>query len=150
MCRTCDAEHFPRTDPVAIAVVTHTDRCLLGRHRGWPPTMYSALAGFIESGETLEEAVRREIAEESGVPVGNVRYVASQPWPFPSSLMIGCRADALDDTIEVDTFELEEAGWFDRERVRRALEGDAKGANLIVPPPMAIANHLLRTWISEE
>ena len=110
LCRTCDAEHFPRTDPVAIAVVTHTDRCLLGRQRGWPRSMYSALAGFIESGETLEEAVRREIAEEAGVTVGDVRYVASQPWPFPSSLMIGCRADALDDAIEVDTFELEDAG----------------------------------------
>ena len=91
-----------------------------------------------------------EIAEESGVPVGDVRYIASQPWPFVSSLMIGCRAEALDDAIEVDTFELEDARWFDRERVRRSLEGDAAGANLIVPPPMAIANHLLRTWIDEE
>jgi len=150
ICRSCDAEHFPRTDPVAIAVVTHDERCLLGRQRGWPADMYSALAGFIESGETLEEAVRREVAEESGVPVGDVRYVASQPWPFASSLMIGCRAEALDDKIEVDAFELEDASWFDRDRVRRALEGDAAGAALIVPPPMAIANHLLRTWIYDE
>jgi len=148
-CQSCDTEHFPRTDPVAIAVVTHGDRCLLGRQRGWPGNMYSALAGFIESGETLEEAVRREIAEESGVPVGEVRYIASQPWPFPSSLMIGCRAEALDDKISIDSFELEDANWFERDRVRRALEGDSASANLIVPPPMAIANFLLRTWIAE-
>ena len=148
LCKTCDAEHFPRTDPVAIAVVTHGDRCLLGRQRGWPGNMYSALAGFIESGETLEEAVRREIAEESGVVVGEVRYVASQPWPFASSLMIGCRAEALDDAIEVDTVELEDASWFERERVQRALLGDAT-ADLSVPPPMAIANYLLQSWIDE-
>jgi len=150
VCQSCDAEHFPRTDPVAIAVVSLGDRCLLGRQRGWPARLYSALAGFIESGETLEEAVRREIAEESGIPIGEVRYLASQPWPFASSLMIGCRAEALDDKIKLDTFELEDAAFFERDRVRQALEGDTEGANLILPPPMAIANFLLRSWIAEE
>ncbi|MCH2171033.1 NAD(+) diphosphatase [Myxococcota bacterium] len=149
VCLDCSVEHFPRVDPVAIAVVIHGDRCLLGRQRGWPEQMYSALAGFIDCGESLEEAVRREVAEEAGVPVGEVRYVASQPWPFAASLMIGCRAEALDDAVEIDRFELEDASWFERDVVRRALAGDVEGTGLIVPPPMAIANHLLHHWVDE-
>lgn len=143
-CTGCEADHFPRTDPVAIAVVGRGDRCLLGRGPGWPAGMFSALAGFIEPGETLEEAVRREVLEESGVEVGAVRYVACQPWPFPSSLMIGCLAEALGEDLRVDRAELEEARWFGREEVRAALAGG--DGELIVPPPFAIAHHLLRRW----
>jgi len=145
VCSDCSVEHFPRTDPVAIAVVSRGDRCLLGRQRGWPDRMYSALAGFVEAAETLEEAVRREVAEETGVRVGAVRYLASQPWPFPSSLMLGCVAEGLGEELDVDAVELEDACWFERDRVRRALAGHAD-ANLVLPPPIAIAHHLLRSW----
>lgn len=148
LCPDCSTEHFPRTDPVAIAVVCRGDHCLLGRQRGWPAGMFSALAGFVEAAETLEEAVRREVAEETGVPVGRVRYVGSQPWPFPSSLMLGCIAEGLAEDVSVDAVELEDARWFDRATVRRALAGDPD-AGLVVPPPLAIAHHLLREWVSE-
>jgi NAD+ diphosphatase len=143
-CIECSAQHFPRTDPVVIAPVVQGDRCLLGRSRGWPERMYSALAGFVEPGETLEEAVRREVAEESGVRVGAVRYVASQPWPFPSSLMIGCIAEAESTDVVVDRTELDDARWFDREVVRAALAGTSDA--LVLPPPIAIAHQLIRTW----
>jgi len=146
-CIACRAEHFPRTDPVAIAVVTRGDRCLLGRSPGWPATMFSALAGFVEPGETLEEAVRREIFEESRVRVGAVRYRLSQPWPFPSSLMMGCIAEATSDAIEIDPAEIEDARWFERETVRAALDGRADG--LVVPPPFAVAHHLIRAWAED-
>ena len=145
-CADCSAEHFPRTDPVAIVLVTRGDRCLLGRGPGWPDRMYSALAGFIEPGESIEEAARREVQEESGVVLGAVRYVASQPWPFPASLMIGCIADAQSEAITVDRTELQDAAWFDRRVVRGALAGDH--AELIVPPPFAIAHHLMRAWVT--
>ena len=143
----CAAEHFPRTDPVAIMLVTRGDRCLLGRQASWPRPFFSALAGFIEPGETLEESVRREVMEEAGIDVGNVRYLASQPWPFPASLMIGCLAEGLSERIQVDDVELEEACWFTREQVKAALGGD--GSELGVPPPMAIAHHLLRAWAED-
>jgi NAD+ diphosphatase len=143
-CIACAAEHFPRTDPVAIAVVLRGDRCLLGRNRGWPATMFSALAGFVEAGETLEEAVRREVWEESGVRVGEVRYLRSQPWPFPSSLMIGCIALAESEAITIDAAELEDARWFPRREVRAALRGESR--ELVVPPPFAVAHHLIRVW----
>ena len=146
-CIECAADHFPRTDPVAIALVVRGEQCLLGRGHGWPPSMYSALAGFVETGETLEEAVRREILEEAGVRVGAVRYVASQPWPFPSSLMIGCVADALTDTITLDTAELAAAAWFSRDTIRAALAGQTE--ELLVPPPFAIAHQLMRAWVGE-
>jgi len=144
-CIECSAEHFPRTDPVAIAAVVRGDRCLLGRGPGWPDSMYSALAGFVELGETIEEAVRREVCEESGVVIGDVRYVKSQPWPFPSSLMIGCIAQAESEEITVDRVELVDARWFGLDQVRAALAGDP--GPLFVPPPFAIANHLMQAWV---
>jgi NAD+ diphosphatase len=146
-CPDCSAEHFPRTDPVAIAAVVRGDRCLLGRGHHWPDTMYSALAGFVEQGETIEEAVRREVREESGIAVGEVRYVKSQPWPFPSSLMIGCIAEAESEELVVDTAELADARWFSEDEIRAALA--ERPGPLFVPPPFAIANHLLRAWIGE-
>jgi len=144
-CSDCSAEHFPRTDPVAIAVVVRGERCLLGRGPAWPDTMYSALAGFVELGETLEEAVRREVHEESGVKVGDVRYVKSQPWPFPSSLMLGCIAQAESEEITIDHAELVDARWFELEEIRTALA--AEPGPLFVPPPFAIANHLMQAWV---
>lgn len=149
-CRDCHAEHFPRTDPVAIMLVERGDRCLLGRQSTWPPSMFSALAGFIEPGETLEEAVRREVHEEAGIRVGDVRYHSSQPWPFPSSLMIGCIGNATTEEVDVDTGELEEARWFAREDVRKALESPGSSKALFLPPPMAIAHHLAKAWALEE
>jgi NAD+ diphosphatase len=145
-CRDCHAEHFPRTDPVAIMLVTRGDRCLLGRQATWPASMFSALAGFIEPGETIEEAVGREVREESSIRVGEVRYLASQPWPFPSSLMIGCVAEALTERIEIDPEELEEARWFDRDTLRREIEAPGSTGQVLLPPPMAIAHQLVRLW----
>jgi NAD+ diphosphatase len=141
-CPDCAAQHFPRTDPVAIAAIGRGERCLLGRGPGWPPTMFSALAGFLEPGETIEEAVRREVAEESSVRVGEVRYVLSQPWPFPSSLMIGCIGEAESEDIEVDHAELEDARWFSLEEIRNALDG--KPGPLFVPPPFAVAHYIIK------
>jgi NAD+ diphosphatase len=138
----CGALHFPRTDPVAIMLVVDGERCLLGRQASWPAPFHSALAGFVEPGESLEEAVRREVAEEAGVTVGEVRYLASQPWPFPASLMLGCTARALSTAIRVDAHELESAAWFSRAEVAAALE--APTPRLALPPPLAIAHHLLR------
>lgn len=146
-CPDCSAEHFPRTDPVAIAIVGLGDRCLLGRGPGWPDTMYSALAGFVEPGETLEETVRREVFEETGVRVGAVRYVKSQPWPFPSSLMMGCLAEAESENLAIDRAELADARWFTLDEVRAALGGSTDP--LMIPPPMAVAHHLVRTWAEE-
>jgi NAD+ diphosphatase len=143
-CTECEADHFPRTDPVAIAVVGRGERCLLGRSPGWPEKMFSALAGFVEPAETIEEAVRREVLEESGIRVGEVRYHACQPWPFPSSLMIGCIAEGESEAITIDKAEIEEARWFGRDEVRAALAGE--GGDLIIPPPFAIAHHLIRAW----
>ena len=145
----CKASHFPRTDPVVIMLAIHGDRCLLGRQKIFPPHMYSALAGFLEPGESLEEAVRREIQEESGVPVGEVRYHSSQPWPFPASLMIGCHAIALDDKIELPGDELEEAVWFERGLIREALLGKHRD-RVWMPPPHAIAHQLIRSWAHAE
>lgn len=143
-CPNCSAEHFPRVDPVVIMIAEHDGRALLGRGKGWPPGRYSALAGFLEPGESIEEAVAREIHEEAGVTVGDVRYVASQPWPFPSQLMMACVATAADDTITLDTNELEDAIWVGRDEVRAVLAG-APGS-FIAPPPYAIAFTLLTEW----
>jgi len=141
----CAAEHFPRTDPVVIMLVTRGDRCLLGRQPKWPHPFFSALAGFVEPGETLEEAVRREVFEEAGVRVAEVRYHSSQPWPFPASLMMGCMAEASTEEIRVDAHELEDARWFTRDDARAALAG--KNRDLALPPPLAIAHQLVRAWV---
>ena len=143
-CPECSALHFPRTDPVVIAVVTDGARCLLGRQSGWPRNLYSALAGFVEPGESVEEAVAREVREESGVRVHRVRYLASQPWPFPASLMLGCHAEATSTALRVDSAELEDARWFPRSEIRSALH--APTPTLTLPPPVAIAHHLIKTW----
>ena len=146
-CEGCAAEHFPRVDPVTIMLVEHGGRLLLGRQPRFPPRRFSALAGFVEPGESIEEAVAREVQEEAGVRVGPVSYIASQPWPFPSSLMIGCYAEALDDQLTIDTTELDEADWFTREEVAAAMAGD-DNARFIAPPPHAIAHHLLDWWLN--
>ena len=129
-------------------LVERGDRCLLGRQASWPARFFSALAGFMEPGESIEEAVRREVHEETEVRVGAVRYHSSQPWPFPSSLMIGCIGEAESEEIQLDLSELEEARWFGRDEVRAALAGDSK--RFSVPPPMAIAHHLVRAWAHPE
>ncbi|RDE07276.1 NAD(+) diphosphatase [Sphingomonas aracearum] len=143
-CPNCSAEHFPRVDPVVIMIAEHDDRALLGRQPSFPPGRYSALAGFLEVGESIEEAVAREIAEEAGVRVTNVRYVASQPWPFPSQLMIACVAQADSDALTLDTEELEDAIWVSRDEVRRVLAGEP--GRFLPPPPIAIAHTLLTAW----
>lgn len=145
-CTVCEAQHFPRTDPVAIMLAVHGDRCLLGRQARFPPGIYSCLAGFIEPGETIEDAVRRETFEEAGVRIGAVRYLSSQPWPFPSSLMIGCHAEALTDTVRRDETELEDCRWFSRDEVATLLAGDHP-EGLQAPPQIAIANRLLRAFV---
>jgi NAD+ diphosphatase len=147
-CDNCKAHHFPRTDPVVIMLALDGERCLMGRQRRFPKGMYSALAGFLEPGETIEEAVRREIREESGIECGRVRYVASQPWPFPSSLMIGCLALAETQDLKIDAHELEDARWFDRDEVRAMFE-KRHPDGLAAPNRMAIAHHLVRYWLDE-
>ena len=144
VCGNCTAQHFPRTDPVVIMAVEQGDRVLLGRQPSWPPGRYSTLAGFVEVGDSIEEAVRREVLEEAGVRVGAVRYVASQPWPFPSQLMIGCVAVAEDDQLRIDTAELEDAFWATRNEVRAALSGES--GRFVAPPAYAIAHSLLVAW----
>jgi NAD+ diphosphatase len=148
LCPNCGAEHFPRTDPVVIMLATLGDCCLVGRGRHFPSGMYSALAGFIEPGETIEEAVRRELFEEAGIRTGHVRYVATQPWPFPSSLMIGCFAEALEREIRIDNVELAEARWLERTTARALLAGEHIDG-IRVPPPIAIAHHLIRAWVEQ-
>ena len=144
-CPNCGARHFPRTDPVAIMLATFDDKVLLGRGPHLPPGFFSALAGFVEPGETIEEAVRRELWEEAGVATSKVTYVASQPWPWPSSLMIGCfaQADSLD--CKPDGVEIDDVRWLDRAALEIALEdGDPE---IAVPPDIAIAHQLIQTWI---
>jgi NAD+ diphosphatase len=148
-CPACGAQHFPRTDPCVIMLAVKGERCLLGRSPRFGNGMWSCLAGFIEPGESVEDAVRRETLEEAGVVCGQVAYFRSQPWPFPMSLMIGCHAEALTDTITVDESELDGARWFDREEVvamlaRRHPDG------LYTPPPSAIAHHIIRAFAEGE
>jgi NAD+ diphosphatase len=146
-CPSCNAEHYPRVDPVVIMLAEHDGRLLLGRQPHYPPGRYSALAGFVEVGENLEAAVARELFEEAGIRVRNVRYVASQPWPFPSSLMIGCHADAESDELTIDTAELEDARWFTRAEVAAAFR-DETNDSFEAPPRAAIARSLLERWLA--
>jgi NAD+ diphosphatase len=149
-CPECKASHFPRTDPVVIMLTVRGDRALLGRNRRRPGNRFSCLAGFMEPGETLEEAVRRETFEESGIRVGRVRYLACQPWPFPSSLMTGFLCEGLSEEITIDPEELAEARWFSREEIRtmvaRAATGPDDPTQVSLPGPLAIAHHLCRRW----
>ncbi len=147
-CASCKAEHFPRTDPVVIMHVTSGDKCLLGRQAQFPPTMWSCLAGFVEATETIEDAVRREILEEANIKCTDVHYYASQPWPYPSSLMVGCTARAITTDIIVDKAELEDARWFDRSEVA-AMLGKHHPQGLTGPHPIAIAHHLVANWLKQ-
>jgi NAD+ diphosphatase len=146
-CDSCKTQHFPRTDPVVIMLATDGERCLLGRQARFPKGMYSALAGFVEPGETIEEAVKREIHEEAGITCGAIGYVASQPWPFPSSLMIGCLAEATSRDITIDGQELEDARWFSRAEVREMFAKNHP-EGLTAPNKMAIAHHILKFWLA--
>jgi NAD+ diphosphatase len=144
-CSGCGLDHFPRVDPVVIMLAEHGGRVLLGRQPQYPAGRYSALAGFVEPGESIEEAVAREIGEEAGIEVSEVRYVASQPWPFPGQLMIACTALAASDQVTLDTTELEDAMWVDRAGVKAALAGEPD-APFLAPPHFAIAHTLLAHW----
>jgi NAD+ diphosphatase len=156
-CPSCKMQHFPRTDPVVIMLVTDTDRVMLGRAPNWPPRRYSALAGFVEPGESLEEAVAREVAEESGVDVGRPRYVASQPWPFPASLMLGFEAPWRGGEPRAQEDEIQDVRWFSRAEVAAAAALDVDGwggapdavpgDGLLLPPRLAIARRLLEHWL---
>jgi|SRR5690242_17841122 len=148
-CPNCKAEHFPRTDPVVIMLVTSGDKCLLGRQKHFPQGMYSCLAGFVEAAETIEDAVRREILEESGIRCTDVGYYMTQPWPYPSSLMIGCTARALNEDIVVDRAELEDARWFPRDEARLMLTRKHP-EGLAGPHPFAIAHHLVGRWVRSD
>ena len=147
-CTECETDHFPRTDPVAIVLVTYGDTCLLGRGVKFPPNFFSALAGFLEPGETLEECAVRETYEEAGVRVDNVRYIFSQPWPFPSSLMVGFLAEAEDQELTLDPTEIAEARWVSKEEIRSLISGERRD-DLWIPPKFAIARQLLEVWASE-
>ena len=148
-CPACGSDHFPRTDPVVIMLTVSRERCLLGRGPHFAPGMYSSLAGFVEPGETIEAAVRRETLEEAGIRLGRVVYHASQPWPFPYSLMIGCIGEALNEDIQADLSELEDCRWFSRDETRLMLER-RHPEGLMTPPPGAIAHHLIKAWVDSE
>jgi len=148
-CPHCKAEHFPRTDPVVIMLASDRDRCLLGRSPRFVPTMWSCLAGYVEPGESIEDAVHRETLEEAGIICGRVAYFASQPWPFPTSLMIGCHAEALTHEIVVDREELEDARWFSKDEILSMLMRKHP-QGLTTPPPVAIAHHIIRAWVEDE
>lgn len=144
----CEAQHFPRTDPVTIMLVEHEDRLLLGRQPRFPPRIYSALAGFVEPGETIEEAVAREVWEEAGVRARDVRYIASQPWPFPSQMMIGCTSVTDDPELTIDRTELDDARWFTRAELEDARAAGPDGnEHLVFPQSLAIAHHLVTWWL---
>lgn len=146
-CRACGLNLYPRTDPAVIMLITRGDACLLGSEHRFPERMYSTLAGFVEAGDDIENAVRREVKEEAGITVGEVRYVASQPWPFPHSLMIGCWGAAESDEIRLDASELRDVRWFSREEVREMIEGRHPDG-LFVPPPISMAHVLIRGFLA--
>jgi NAD+ diphosphatase len=148
-CDNCESEHFPRTDPVVIMLATHDGACLVGRNARFPGAMFSALAGFVEPGETIEEAVRRELMEEVNVKVGKVTYLSTQPWPFPSSLMIGCLAEAESRDFKCDDNEIAEAKWLDRETAKKLIAGE-RVEGVFVPPAIAIAHHLIKALAEQE
>jgi NAD+ diphosphatase len=145
VCPLCSAEHFPRTDPAVIMLATYGECCLLARNVNWTPDFYSCLAGFMEPGESIEEAVRRELNEEAGVVAGRVRYVASQPWPFPAALMLGCYAEAESDVLTLDPGEIADAVWYTRAEARALLDGQIE--NRRGPMKAAIAWHLIDGWV---
>ncbi|RAP41884.1 NADH pyrophosphatase [Rhodovulum viride] len=147
VCEACSTPHFPRTDPCVIMLILQGNSVLLGRSPGWPEGMFSLLAGFIEPGESVEAAVRREVAEETGIRVGRVGYLASQPWPFPASLMLGCRGEALSREITVDPAEIAEARWMPREEMLAVVAGES--ADIRPPRPGAIAGYLIRRWLAD-
>jgi NAD+ diphosphatase len=147
LCPSCKATHFPRTDPVVIMLVTRGNSVLLGRSPGWPERMYSLLAGFMEPGETVEAAVRREVFEETGVRIGAVSYLASQPWPYPGSLMLGCAGEALSEAITLDVKEVEAARWVSREELAKVFAGEH--AEIQAPRKGAIAGFLLSGWLAD-
>ena len=144
-CASCGGEHFPRTDPAVIMLVMTDDKCLLGSTGRFAEGMYSTLAGFVEPGETFENAVRREVKEESGVEIGHVEYKFSQPWPFPANIMIGCFAEALTTKITFDTDELIDCRWFSKEEVQ-LMSTNQHPENLFVPPNISIASALIQQW----
>ena len=144
-CQGCGRSQFPRTDPAVIMLVTDGSRALLGRQPSWPPGRYSTLAGFVDPGESLEDAVAREVEEEAGVRVGEVTYFGNQPWPFPASLMVGFFARAVSTTIDVDGEEIEDARWFTREELRAETEA----GRLILPGRLSISRSLIEAWYGE-
>lgn len=147
-CPSCEVEHFPRTDPVVIMLAVHGDRCMVGRQEIWPKGMFSALAGFLEPGESIEEACARELKEEAGLKTVSVRYHSTQPWPYPSSLMIGLIAEVEDEDARPDQTELSEVRWFSRDEARALIRGEVP--DTFCPQPMAIAHQLIKAWAFEE
>ncbi len=147
VCSACEARHFPRTDPVVIMLITRGNSVLMGRSPHWPEGMYSLLAGFVEPGETIEAAVRREVLEESGIQVGEVRYLASQPWPFPNSLMFGCQGFATSDEIKIDPEEIEDALWVTREEMMAATAGQRP--DMRPARQGSIARFLIEKWLAD-
>jgi len=146
-CPSCETEHFPRTDPVVIMLPYHGDRCMLGRQEAWPKGMFSALAGFLEPGESIEEACARELNEEAGLHAVKVRYHSTQPWPYPSSLMIGLIAEVEDEEGSPDQTELSEVRWFTRDEARQLIAGQIEG--VAAPQRLAIAHQLIKAWVEE-
>jgi NAD+ diphosphatase len=147
-CSACDHQSFPRTDPVVIMLAVKDDKCLMGRGPHFPAGWYSTLAGFVESGETIEDAVRRETFEESGIEIQRVQYYASQPWPFPHSLMIGVHCEAINDDIRIDDNELEDCRWFSRDEVK-LMSRDEHSDGIKCPPSRAIASTLIQAWLND-
>ena len=149
VCNHCKAEHFPRTDPVVIMLATYNDQAFLGRQKRFPPGMYSALAGFIEPGESIEEAVARELNEEAGIIINDATYHSSQPWAFPNSLMIGCIAESTSEKFKLDEIEIDEGRWFQRTELKDAINGNVN-SKFFVPPKMAIAHHLIKAFVENK